>query len=148
MSGYQRVVLPTSSLPARGSRPEGDGANSNVGGGGVRRVRKTDRKGREVVSCRTLDEAHARCEAARAFMRAKNGASDTRTTDNPGCPSRPGRRHRRGNLFPRGLSWTSSESGYGRWCPAVAAATVAVTVVAAAADHAAHIRTYTRAKIA
>lgn len=38
------------------------------------RVRKRERKGREVVSCRTLDEAHARCEAARAFTRGKQEA--------------------------------------------------------------------------
>ena len=51
------------------------------------RVRKRERKGREVVSCRTLDEAHARCdEAARAFTRGKQEAvrcgyqQDTRHT--------------------------------------------------------------------
>ena len=38
------------------------------------RVRKKEKKGREVVSCRTLDEAHARCEAARAFTRGKQEA--------------------------------------------------------------------------
>lgn len=71
MSGYQ--PLPTSSLLEQKSRPEGDRA-SGVRGGGVGRVRKKERKGREVVSCRTLDEAHARCEAARAFTRGKQEA--------------------------------------------------------------------------
>ena len=64
-----------SSLPGaeQKSWQEGDRA-SGVGGGGVGRVRKRERKGREVVSCRTLDEAHARCEAARAFTRGKQEA--------------------------------------------------------------------------
>jgi len=131
--------LPESSSPhilptARGwSRPEGDGANGGGNGGGVGRARKIERKGREVVSCRTLDEAHARCETARVFMRVEDRWKRTRTTTvNPGRPQRPGRRSRR-DLSPR-LPETSSESGYERWCSATAAAT----------DHAAHVRTYTR----
>jgi len=64
-------------------------------------------------------------------MRAEIGGSGTRTTVSPGCPRRPGRRRHR-DLSPR-LSETSSESGYGRWCSATAAA-----------DHAAHARTHTR----
>lgn len=90
-------VLPTrEGIAIRGRRSERGGD-----GGGVGRARKTDRKGREVVSCRTLDEAHARCEAARAFMRAAIGRSGTRTTASPGRPRRPGRRRRR-DLSPRG----------------------------------------------
>lgn len=157
MSGYQRGsphILPTR---ARGSRLEGDGA-SGVGGGGVGRARKIERKGREVVSCRTLDEAHARCEAARAFMRAEIGGSGTRTTASPGRPRRPGRRRRRADLSPRPHR-TSSESGYGPRCPAAAVTVVIIVAAAAAAavaaaaaaattttaDHAAHMhaRTYT-----
>lgn len=102
MSGYQRAVLSLRVLPTRaGIAIRGRRSERGGDGGGVGRARKTDRKGREVVSCRTLDEAHARCEAARAFMRAVIGRSGTRTTASPGRPRRPGRRRRRGDLSPR-----------------------------------------------
>lgn len=95
---------------------------SGVRGGGVGRARKKEKKGREVVSCRTLDEAHARCEAARAFTRGKQEAGGvcTRTRSGPGP-----RRAARGptGLVTAASSRTRSKSGYG---PCVV-------------DHAAHV---------
>ena len=75
MSGYyQRASPHESSLLASRNRGQRETELAELRGGGVGRVRKKEKKGREVVSCRTLDEAHARCEAARAFTRGKQEA--------------------------------------------------------------------------